>query len=289
MSALDSPTGETEAAHSAEGRRAAHAARAPGREDDLEGATDDELLVLVHRGSPAAFAELYRRHLSDARRYARRLARRHLHRDGGEDVLAEAVRRVLSALEHGRGPVIGFRQYLFTAIRTVAISQGAIADREDLVDIVPDEICPAPDDRLDAELAIEAFASLPRHWREVLWTSSIDDVAHSTIASRFGVSARSVAMRANRAREALRIAYVRAHLADSPSRSCRNATDLLARRAVAPLSARQARVLTKHLAGCADCRRAESQIHTEIDSVSRAIGPAAATEIFRLDDVQAPV
>ena len=95
--------------------------RRAARRDDLRKSSDAELLTLLSDGNSQALETLYRRHYHDALRFAQRLSSRSDLRTA-EDIVSEAIRRVLTALDGGHGPVIGFREYLFTAVRSVSMS-----------------------------------------------------------------------------------------------------------------------------------------------------------------------
>ena len=249
----------------------------------LRTSSDDELLTLVRGGSGAAFSELYERHYPDAHRYAGRLARRHLGNDAADDIVAEAVRRVLTALHRGNGPVIGFRQYLFTAVRTVTFTKQRGCAHEDLVDVAPEHGLPAAGEEVDAAVAMTAFASLPQRWRDVLWATKIRELTPTEFAPTVGLRANSAAALAVRAREALRIAYVRAHLPAGREQACAEVLDVLARRLVTAIAPSQQRIADQHLAECADCHRAATVIDEELDIWMRSVGRHAVVESFRVE------
>ena len=111
-------------------------------------------------------------------------------------------------------------------------------------------------------MAMEAFESLPHRWRQVLWMTKVDELTPTEVAPLIGLSANSVAALAVRAREALRIAFVRAHLPHPTSHGCRVVLDLVARRAVASIAPNKELFVTKHLAGCESCRDATAGVET---------------------------
>lgn len=227
--------------------------------------TDDELLGRVHEGDAAAFAELYERHHHDAYQYARRLSRRYLNGDAAEDVLAEAVRKVLTALRGGSGPTTGFRRYLFTAIRSVTFTERSGPQTDDNEPPATMD-APSADERIDTLVVMSAFSSLPERWRQVLWATEVTDLAPSEVARVLGLRANSVAALAGRAREALRIAYVRAHLPRGKRPQCHDALDLIARRTALLLTPMQATRLGAHLTSCDHCYDAAWNIQQEIVS-----------------------
>lgn len=237
------------------------------RRRHLSAVSDDILLEAARTGDPDAFAELYRRHHRDALRYAGHLTRRSMGSDAADDIVAEAVRKVLTAIRGGRGPMTGFRPYLFTVIRTVAVSAsarhgGAMADGAH----IPETSLPGPEDDVTSSLARDALSSLPRRWQQVLWATSVTDVGHDELAARWGVSARAIASVAMRARAALRIAFVRSQLPHATSRSCDAALDQLALLVVGTLEAPNQKRLEQHLGACASCHRARTSIDAEFTS-----------------------
>jgi RNA polymerase sigma factor (sigma-70 family) len=168
---------------------------------------DDNLLRRARAGHPEAFGELYTRHHHDALRYAGELARRYSDPGAADDILAEAVRKILSAVAAGAGPLTNFRQYLFTCVRSVAIGRarelhrtpvpatfGCDGDRaQDVVDMI---------------VASDTFRSLPQRWRHVLWATTVDERTPAELAPALGMRPNSVAVLAYRARTAFRTGYL---------------------------------------------------------------------------------
>ena len=243
----------------------------------LRTADDDALLATAREGNGAALAELYRRHRLDALRYARRLSRSHLGRDASDDILAEAVRKILTALGGGRGPLTGFRAYLFTAIRTVTLTESRSPTALTEHGSVPDPVLHEPDHPSDSHIAMRALAQLPERWRRVLWTTKVDEIAPAHAGPMLGMRPNAVAALAMRARSALRIAYVREHLPRPPDRSCGSALDLLARRTVTPIGRRQDVVLRAHLDSCTACADAGETVEAHVARWMRAtISPSTS-------------
>jgi DNA-directed RNA polymerase specialized sigma24 family protein len=222
--------------------------------------SDDELLAMARQEDGDAFGALFARHAGGARRYAAYLSRQILRRDHSDDVTAEAVRKTFSAIQRGHGPAISFRHYLRTAIRSVTMEMSTIAYREVRLDDVPDQEAPAADESLDAVLGMQAFRSLPPRWQQALWTDAVEQIPPREVAPMLGTTPRSVAVMTFRAREAFRIAYVRAHMPYAANDRCRVALDLIARGEVVELSGRQQRVLSAHLESCCGCRHAQVSI-----------------------------
>ncbi len=171
---------------------------------------DAAVLARVRAGDPAAYSELYDAYADDARRYARRLASPGASAD---DLIAEAFTKTLSAIQGGRGPIDGFRPYLFTALRRIASRargpHGAYPNGLDPFESHPQA---AAADATDAgevdEVVIPAFKNLPRRWQRVLWLLEIDGRTVPEAAEILGLSPNATSALAYRARRGLRTAYL---------------------------------------------------------------------------------
>ena len=85
-----------------------------------DGVTGDaELIAAVRTGDAASFGTLYERHAGAAWVVARQYTDS---RADADDVVADAFTAVHAALQNGNGPESAFRAYLFTVVRTAAIS-----------------------------------------------------------------------------------------------------------------------------------------------------------------------
>jgi RNA polymerase sigma factor (sigma-70 family) len=237
---------------------------------DLDLKSDAELIADVRAGDSASYGVLYERHLHAAKRAAACLARTPAER---EDLVADAFMRVLRALRDGGGPQEEFRAYLLVTMRNAAISTSRGASVSLYAD-VPETYLPRPGGdpmvhRWDAMTAAAAFASLPERWRTVLWHTEVEEETPAEIAPLLGMRPNGVAALAYRAREGLRQAYLRAHLAEVEGRECRATVSKLAgwvRRSV-PLP--MGHKITRHLAVCSDCR-ARADTLTRVNEELRA-------------------
>lgn len=243
--------------------------------------SDDSLLTAARAGDADAFAELYLRHRADALRYAEARCRQYRCRDLADDVLAEAVRKTLEAIRRGHGPVTGFRPYLFTVVRSVIINTVTRSRPPEAIDESRcEQTVPGPEDDLNPAIARAAFTSLPARWQHVLWATAVAGADQAQVSTRLGISPAAVASMAMRAREALRVAFVRSHLPRPESPACDEALDLVARQVVTELSAPRTRWLEQHTESCAACREARSGIEAEFAPSSRFVG-APIAELFR--------
>ncbi|HEV2779286.1 MAG TPA: sigma-70 family RNA polymerase sigma factor [Actinophytocola sp.] len=220
------------------------------------GPSDAALIAAVRRGETNAYGVLYERHLSAAKRAAACLSSTAAER---EDLVAEAFTRVLQILRSGRGPSEEFRPYLLVTMRHLAINAARRTPATALFADLPDNyLPPAPDDpvvsRLHGNDAASAFACLPERWRLVLWHTEIEGETPADIAPVLGMTPNGVAALAYRAREGLRLAYLRQHLPPVERRECRAATAKLAGWVRQSLSVPQQRKISAHLARCPRCR-----------------------------------
>ncbi|MFJ9588798.1 sigma-70 family RNA polymerase sigma factor [Streptomyces acidicola] len=263
--------------------------------------SDSELIGRMRAGDDTAYEELYRRHVSAVRRYARSCCR---DAHTADDLTAEVFARVLQAVRGGSGPDHAVRAYLLTTVRRVAASWTKSARREHLVDdfalfaTQADRSAGASDDAAslgsfgagldlgadvramhDAEqsMAMRAFRSLPERWQAVLWHTEVEDESPSEVATLFGLDANGTRVLASRAREGLKQAYLQAHVSAAlatNSEECARYSDRLGAYARGSLRTRAERGLRKHLEECAKCRLAAGQIK-EVASGIPAVVPVA--------------
>lgn len=122
----------------------------------------------------------------------------------------------LGRVGSGRGPTVAFRPYLFATVRNVAASRsalectvpnlvwdGVVATRVTEAEVVA---------QWDAYAIRRALASLPEAWQKLLRDTLIDDVPPRVLAAQTGTTANAVAAMSARAREALRLAWIRSHI-----------------------------------------------------------------------------
>ncbi|MPZ81347.1 MAG: sigma-70 family RNA polymerase sigma factor [Actinophytocola sp.] len=237
----------------------------------LEKMPDAALIAAVREGDPSAFGVLYERHLVSAKRAASCLAGTPAER---EDLVAEAFTRVLRMLREGRGPDEEFRPYLLVTLRNTAIHtttrRGPVALYADVPDVVPVSDADPVIDRWHANMAADAFASLPERWRVVLWHTEVEKESPATVAPMLGMRPNSVAALAYRAREGLRQAYLKLYLSAPARRECVPTVNKLAgwvrHNVPAPLTSK----INRHLNTCSDCRaRADalSKVNAELRGV----------------------
>ena len=229
--------------------------------------TDADLIARVRRGDGDAYDQLYRRHAGPARSLARRLTGSPADAD---DLVAEAFLTVLAALRAGRGPDAAFRAYLFTTLRNARWSAARrdsrvrpVADLGRLDPGVPwtDPVVA----ELESALAARAFGRLPERWRTVLWHTAVEQTRPADVAASLGLSANGVAALAYRAREGLRQAYLREHVAAGQHP---DTVDRLGAWTRGRLPAAQRAGVEEHLGSCGGCRL----LADEVAAVNAEIG-----------------
>ncbi|MEU4805415.1 RNA polymerase sigma factor [Actinosynnema sp. NPDC023587] len=228
-------------------------------------ASDDGLMALVRAGTAQAFSPLYERHVAVARARARHLVPRCAAE--ADEVVAEGFLRVLEVLLAGGGPTRSFRAYLLTTITRTALARKRREAQELLTgDPAADEaahtrVDPRPyqeravEGALERSLAIRAFERLPASARQVLLYTEVLGMSPAHAAPLLDISPNAVSSRAHRAREALRAAYLDAHVTPRPfPPGCAPVVGELgtwARRALRP---RRRSIVDEHLGRCRGCR-----------------------------------
>jgi RNA polymerase sigma factor (sigma-70 family) len=234
------------------------------RRRELRHADDHALLVWAREGDRRAFDELYHRHHRELARYARGLSRRLLRRDLGDDMVAEAIRKTLLAIHNGNGPTDSFLMYAYACVRAVIYTH-ARRQQDESLDAVADAGLESADDALDGIAARQAFGTLPHRWQQVLWATKVAGMSASELADMLGITANSAAVLSSRAREGLRIAYVRTQLPDTTDRRCDAVLNALARRRVVPVSETHAKLIRQHTSVCERCRTAAHSLEQHRD------------------------
>lgn len=241
------------------------------RAGEADHQSDEALLEAVRGGDVTAFEVLYHRHHAAARRLAATLVG---DPHDADDLVAEAVARVLGALRCGAGPRVAFRAYLLTAVRHACFDRSRQLRRLDLTaDFSRYESSQlAPGDstlaRLDRAYVARAFAKLPPRWQVVLWHTVVRGERPATLAPVLGLSPNAVAALAYRARERLRQMYLQEHLTGAPNPGCQWLASRLAAHVRGTLPPRELERADAHLAACRPCRALRAEI-VEINATLR--------------------
>lgn len=229
-----------------------------GELDDL---SDADLIVRAREGDSLAYGVLWKRHWPAARTMATSITGRF----DPDDLASEAFARILTSICRGKGPTAGFRSYLATTVRNVAIdwsrrkSTPNIEDADAIEDWTFSEATAL--DRIDRETMAEAFYALPVKWQEVLWYTEIEDMAPREVAPLMGLSPNAVSALALRAREGLRQSWINAHLASAPSEDPIHGWTLkkLGPLVRGRLTKADRRKVLQHLGACRRCADAASE------------------------------
>jgi len=228
---------------------------------ELDALSDTELIVRAREGDSPAYGVLWKRHWHAARGMAASITGRF----EPDDLASEAFARILKAVEKGRGPRSGFRSYLATTIRNVAIDWSRrkttpnIEDPDSVEDWTYSEVTAL--NRIDRQTITQAFYALPDSWQEVLWYTEVEDMAPRDVAPLLGLTPNAVSALAFRAREGLRQAWITAHLAESKSTDPAHAWTLnkLGSFVRDKLSPAERRKVKQHLAACPACSDAAAE------------------------------
>ncbi|MEW2550105.1 sigma-70 family RNA polymerase sigma factor [Streptomyces sp. NPDC047002] len=260
-------------------------------------ASDADLVQRMRGGDDSAYEELFRRHSTAVRRYARTCCR---DADTADDLTAEVFARTLQAVRGGAGPEHAVRAYLLTTVRRVAANWTKTARREHLVEDFAVFVTQAAasssvsdDDTLELgadvramheaeqSLAMQAFRSLPERWQAVLWHTTVEEESPSQVAPLFGLTANATAVLAGRAREGLKQAYLQAHVSTALTAGgdCARYADRLGAYARGGLRMRAERGLRKHLDECAKCRMAAGEL-ASVNAQIPAVVPIAVIGWF---------
>lgn len=215
--------------------------------------SDGELLDACRAGDTDAFATLWDRHRGAALTAARGLG------PGldADDLVSEAYLKIFELVVDGRGPHGAFRPYLYQVIRTVAVDRYRSPERASAeLDQIPDlhEAGPWEDNAFDLNAASEAFASLDERWQAALWYTEVERLPPRQAAPLLGLTANAAAALAVRARDALRSAWVEAHVnRELAEAECRSTLERLQRYQRGKLTARATREVEAHLDRCESC------------------------------------
>ncbi|WP_262009177.1 RICIN domain-containing protein [Streptomyces sp. FIT100] len=248
--------------------------------------SDAELTDRLRAGAlhahPAA-QELKRRHLPAVLDYARLCGR---HQTAGNQLAVLAFDLAAKEAFRGLRPRGTWRHHLLMLVQRAGAAWAAGGRRERLVsgfaewtdqyaDVAADSSAgaagaadaPGPAAaagprplRFEASSAmVTAFYGLPEPTRGVLWYAVVDEEPDATVASYLGVPPRLVPELQDRARDALRHAYIQAHLERAGERKCLGFRRII-EAAARPEDGRRSEDLTVHLAECPSCTRLVAEL-----------------------------
>ncbi|MGN7799850.1 sigma-70 family RNA polymerase sigma factor [Leifsonia sp. 22587] len=240
--------------------------------DDL---SDADLLARAREKDAAAYGVLWKRHWNAARGMAASITNRF----EADDLASEAFARILKAVEKGKGPQNGFRSYLASTVRNVAIDWSRrkaspnLEDPDALEDWSYSELTAL--DKIERETIAKAFYALPDSWQEVLWYTQVEEMSPRDIAPLLGLSPNAVSALAVRAREGLRQTWINAHLAEAGPGDPVHAWTIkrLGSHVRGRLSKTDRRRLLHHLQECSSCSDAAGEADRVGSRLALAILP----------------
>lgn len=181
------------------------AAKSPARDHTNVASNDAQALDEARSGNLRALDPLWRASHSSALAYARALTRTF----DAEDVVSEAMARVLQAIRNGHGPQTHFRQYFRAAVRSTIISWSR-QQAETHQDLDFWLMLEGENNVADAELRariLETLRSLQPSVREIIWRADVLGESASSIASGLGTTTGASYVALHRARHAFRAAW----------------------------------------------------------------------------------
>ncbi|CAN5405410.1 hypothetical protein BH10ACT7_BH10ACT7_17050 [soil metagenome] len=228
-------------------------------ESELQSATDTALGDLTRAGDTDAFAELWRRHVVVGQFVARQFATI----ADPDDIVSEAYTRVLRVMQSGGGPREGFRSYLYSTIRNVALDwrQRAPSVSLDNVAELVDEESDPEHLVLERSLTTRAFRTLPQRWQTVLWYMDVEGMVPAEVGPLMGLTPNSTSVLASRRREGFKQAWLQAHVNDGAvPDGCRWTTERMGRYAKGTLTPRARARFNGHLKTCDRCTELLAEI-----------------------------
>ncbi|GAA4081775.1 sigma-70 family RNA polymerase sigma factor [Nocardioides kongjuensis] len=236
---------------------------------------DERLLEAARGGDDDAFSQLYEKYVGEARAYASKVAGD----SQAQDLVNEAFSRVWTKVRAGGGPgPDSFLWYLLAAIRNLNVSQLRKTGRETLMEDVGAlpgmQVDDLAEQYAERSTVAEAFRSMPSRWQEVLWASAVMGEPVEEIADRLGLKPNAVHALQFRAREGLRLAYLREHVAGTHDPGCERAAELMPRAVRGGLRRAQRTWLEEHLATCDRCRASLEDLGQLNNRLAAVLAPA---------------
>lgn len=236
-----------------------------GTRDGAGGASahDDAALIRAARaGEHDAYETLWRRHARPAIGFVRPLAR-----SDAEDVVAEAFTAIWEQLQRGVGPSERFRPYLMRVARNIA-ARNYRDRRHQLTNFEFEGDPVAGNDefstrREDGREIVAAFRELPERWQQALWMTEVEEMPRQLIAERLELNPNTVSVTVRRAREGLRLAWLRRHLPAAQELEHPEIVEALPKFVRGALSSRRAREVHSHLSSCRTCSILLDEVRAE--------------------------
>lgn len=214
--------------------------------------SDASLLRDAKAGDATAYSRLWHRHSGAATSSVRALARGDV-----DDVVAEAFTAIWEQLQRGVGPDSQFRPYLVTVAKNIAASnhrhrQRVFTNFEFSEEGLPSAAASA-DSRFESESIIEAFQRLPEQWRRILWLSTVEGLPRAEVSEALGLTPNTVSVTVRRAKEGLRLAWLRTHIPAAGLSCGTEFPSLLPEYVRESTPASRIAAVRTHLATCSSC------------------------------------
>ncbi|MCX4825956.1 RICIN domain-containing protein [Streptomyces sp. NBC_01142] len=245
------------------------------------GLSDAKLMERIRSGAPAAYPaaqELKRRHLPTVLTYARLCARTWA---AGNQLAAQAIQ--LAAQEACRGiePRGTWRHHLLMLVQRVALTWASGKRRHVLepdfatwLDEAADSIDPNASHPQHAGASSSAmltgFYWLAEATQCVLWHAVVDDEPDATVATFLQVEPAVVPELRTRAQDAMRQAYIQAHVESSGDRRCLGFRRII-EAAAQPGDGRYSQDLAEHLDECPSCPELVAELKRMTDDPRTAL------------------
>lgn len=218
-----------------------------------EDRTDAELLERLRDGDNAAFAALWERHSTAARRYARHLAPGQV-----DDLVAESFLAIYHQVTTtSKGPAFAFRSYLRAVIRNTAIrwgkDAGRFVDQDEVDEIEPRDGLARAEQASESVEVLAAFQELPDRWQRVLWLTEVADVPRPEIARELGIKPNAVSALHRRARSGLKLQWLTRQVPEVLRVDETHVARLLPQHLTEPKNAALAAGVAVHVAACVLC------------------------------------
>ncbi|MBP6685531.1 MAG: sigma-70 family RNA polymerase sigma factor [Leucobacter sp.] len=222
------------------------------------------------------------------------LVRRGASFEDAEDIVSATIATALSLSDERIAEVENLRAYLHAVARNMYakhgkdLSRSEPRDHVDLEQGIVETGFSSIEDEQTRRLAVRAFQQLPTRARDVLWQIIVEEKTSKQIAQSMGVTVTSVTTQAQRAKVALREAYIAEFIALTPP-DCGFKPEALARIVSGNATKRAREKYAAHLQTCKSCPKLESAARDEATWVRSlisliALGGAAGGALSRAAD-----
>ncbi|TDP93119.1 RNA polymerase sigma factor (sigma-70 family) [Leucobacter luti] len=238
-------------------------------------AADGHLIAAARNGDRDAFGQLWQQHHQAVCALTYPLAFADT-----EDTVSEAFTAVWDQLQRGRGPVEHFRAYVVAVSRNIASRRYHERQRtvtSELLEETPaEDSTDFTDGGSETRDIIAAFASLPDRWQQILWWQEVEERPRTEIAERLSLSPNSVSALTRRAREGLRLEWLRQQLPNAVASGHEDIVELLPKFVRGAVSGELQRGVATHLSACTECAGLERGLRRENYRFGRKIAAGGA-------------